>query len=207
MQEKFKKRILVLRQNLIGRRYFNALSAMEFASRFHTGIRKDKVTPEFDHQVNIALFALTLPDIMFPEELIATIMLHDVREDYNVSDSEIRNIFNDSKFATRVDDSVENMTKTYRGQNKDIEILFDKISKDPIASIAKLCDRIHNLQSMVGVFTIEKQRQYISETENLFFPMLKKARRNFSHQVMAYENCKWMLRNQIQLIEAIHSSS
>lgn len=201
----FQKRRLVLRSQLIGRRYFNALQAMEFATKYHVGLRKDGVTPEFDHQISIALYALTLPDVIYPEELIATIMLHDVREDYDITDGEIRALFTDKEFAHRVANAVNNMTKVWRGEKKDEQTLFDEMSRDPIASIAKLCDRIHNFSSMVGVFTIDKQREYIKEANDLFFPMGKKARRNFPHQVTAYENCKFVLETQIALIQALHS--
>ena len=205
---KFQKKLLTLRQQLVGARYHHALAALEFAHRFHTGLRRDNVTPEFQHQIEIALFALTLPDLMFRQEVIATIMLHDVREDYGVTAAEIRELFfEDPDFATRVDRAVENMTKEFRGVKKDEQALFDAMSQDPIASIAKGCDRMHNLQSMIGVFKLEKQKQYIGEVHNLFFPMLKKARRLFPHQVNAYENIKHILESQIQLIEAVHAAT
>ncbi len=203
-QAEFQKKLLTFRQYLIGARYFNALKALEFAQKFHSGTRKDGFTPEFDHQVSIALFALTLPDLIHREEVITTIILHDVREDYDISDREIRGLFTDRDFADRVSRAVENMTKEFRGQKKNENLLFDAMSEDPIASIAKGCDRIHNLQSMAEVFTLEKQKKYIKEVIDLFFPMLKAARRNFPAQVLAYENIKHMLKSQIQLIEVMH---
>lgn len=197
------KKILVLRQLLIGHRYFNALRALTFAQSKHTGTRKDKVTPEFDHQISMALFALTLPDIQFREELIATIMLHDVQEDYDVTSEEIRDIFIDpvEEFAIRVSDAVWCMTKTYRGSKRDETEVFHAMALNIIASIAKGCDRIHNLSTMVGVFTVVKQRQYIGEARDLILPMIKKAKRNFPEQTSAYENLKWMMRSQLDLIE------
>jgi (p)ppGpp synthase/HD superfamily hydrolase len=205
---KFEKKLLTLRQQFVGARYHHALAALEFAHRFHTGLRKDGVTPEFQHQIEIALFALTLPDLMFREEVIATILLHDVREDYDITDREIRDLFfQDSEFAIRVARAVENMTKVFRGVKKNEAALFDAMGQDPIASIAKGCDRMHNLQSMVGVFKLAKQKAYIQEVHDLFLPMLKKARRLFPHQVNAYENIKHILQSQIQLIEAVHDAT
>lgn len=199
---KFQKKLLTLRQQLVGARYHHALAALEFAHRFHTGLRRDNVTPEFQHQIEIALFALTLPDLMFRQEVIATIMLHDVREDYGVTAAEIRELFfEDPDFAARVDRAVENMTKEFRGVKKDEQALFDAMSQDPIASIAKGCDRIHNIGSMLGVFTTEKQKKYVQEVHDLFLPMLKKARRLFPHQVNAYENIKFVLHTQMDLIK------
>ena len=199
---KFQKKLLTLRQQLVGARYHHALAALEFAHRFHTGLRKDGVTPEFQHQIEIALFALTLPDLMYREEVIATILLHDVREDYGVTAGEVRELFfRDPEFAARVDRAVENMTKEFRGVKKDEQALFDAMAQDPIASIAKGCDRIHNIGSMLGVFTTEKQKKYVQEVHDLFLPMLKKARRLFPHQVNAYENIKFVLHTQMDLIK------
>ena len=196
------KRQLVLYQQLQGAGYFNALSAFQFASRSHKGTRKDGITPEFSHQIEIALFALLLPDLLYREETIATIALHDVREDFGISDGEIRSLFRDPAFADRVAHAVHAMTKKYRGVIRDLDELFAQMALDPIASIAKGCDRQHNILSMIGVFTPEKQRQYVGEVRSEFLPMLKTARRNFPHQIRAYELLKFNLETQIELIEA-----
>ncbi|PZR54616.1 MAG: hypothetical protein DI537_54860 [Stutzerimonas stutzeri] len=203
---KFEKKMLVLRSQLIGAQMFDALAAMEFAARHHTGKRKGG-DPEFDHQVSIALYALTLPFLRYREEVIATIFLHDVREDYGVTDGEIVALFVDADKARRIADAVDAMTKTFRGEKRDEQELFERMARDPIASIAKGCDRIHNLQTMVGVFTVEKMISYIAEAKELFFPMLKKARRLHPSQVTAYENIKFVLTSQIELIEAVIATS
>lgn len=199
---KFEKRTLVLRQQLIGGQYFEALSAMEFAEKYHTGMRKDGFTPEFAHQIGIALYAITLPNLIYREETIATILLHDVREDYSVTDYEIRQIFKNADMADRIAHAVECMTKKFRGEERDEDELFARMSLDPIASIAKGADRMNNLQSMIGVFGPDKQRSYIAFAKERILPMLKKARRNFPHQVLAYENIKFVLLSQIELLEA-----
>lgn len=201
-KERYTKKLLTLRSNLTGARYFNALSALEFALRYHTGTRKDGVTPEFQHQVEIALYVLTLPDLQHREEAIATIFLHDVREDYGVSDGEIQELFNDLAFAGRVAHAVDCMTKEFRGVKRDEVEVFQAISQDAIASIAKGADRVHNLNSMLGVFTVKKQREYVDEVVVHFLPMLKRARRLFPHQVLAYENIKFVLETQIAMIRA-----
>lgn len=203
----FEKKLLTLRQQLIGARYFNALTALDFAMAYHTGTRKDGVTPEFQHQVEIALYALTLADVKYREEVVATIMLHDVREDYHITDHEVISLFDDAGFAARVSRAVENMTKEWRGEKKDEVGLFEDMANDPIASIAKGCDRIHNLGSMVGVFKIEKQKVYLEEVDHLFIPMLKTARKKFAFQHNAYMNILHMMRSQCELIRAIHEAS
>jgi (p)ppGpp synthase/HD superfamily hydrolase len=92
--QQWEKRQISLRYWPQGRQWFQALEALEFGKSHHTGVRKDGFTPEFDHQISIAHFVRTLaPSLEFPEETISTVFLHDVREDYGVSDEEIRDQF------------------------------------------------------------------------------------------------------------------
>lgn len=203
--DKFKKDILVLRSQLVGAGYTEALVALEKCLQYHTKKRKGG-DPESSHQVSIALFALTLPAIRNMELLICIILLHDVREDYNVGHEEVVSWFYDREFGHKVAFSVENMTKEFRGIRKDDTTVFAILATDEYGSLAKLCDRIHNLQTMVGVFTLTKQNDYIREVNELFLPMLKAAKRAFPHHTQAYENIKHMLRSQLELIQHIHNA-
>jgi (p)ppGpp synthase/HD superfamily hydrolase len=201
MLSNFAKREISLRYFLQGAEYFTALEAMEFAQRYHKGFRKDGVTPEFDHQISIAHFVRTLRhQLVQPEQTLCVVMLHDVREDYGVSDEEIR-----ERFGADVARAVDAMTKTFRGQRRPEALVFEQIAADAMASVAKGADRIHNLNSMVGVFHKDKQLSYVAEAEEYFLPMLKKARRLHVRQEAAYENIKLMILSQINLIKAMHS--
>lgn len=203
--EAYKKQLLVLRSQLIGGGFHNALIALEKGLKYHKGKRKGG-DPEFSHQVSIALFALTLPGIRDMERLICVILLHDVREDYDVGHEELIAWFPERSFGLSVAFSVENMTKEFRKVRKDDALVFQALGEDEYGSLAKLCDRIHNLQSMAGVFTLPKQKAYIEEVFELFFPMLKEAKRNFPWHTQAYENIKWMIKSQIDLLQHIHKA-
>ncbi len=202
-----KKRLSTLKLILAMKGYHNAVKALNFARRYHVGLRKDGVTPEFDHQVSSALYALTLPDLIYPEAVIAAIMLHDIPEDYHVHVHEIGQLFDNPVFRMLVCNGVENVTKVFRGVVKPKEILYAAMALDPVASIVKGCDRMHNFQSMVGVFSYEKQVEYIAEAEEDILPMLKIARDEHSPQRMACENIKHVLRSQIGLIRSIHTTA
>lgn len=196
------KLFISMRYFLMGRKHTNALKALEYASHFHTGLRKDKVTPEFQHQLEIGHYLRTFePSLSFPEETLTTIFLHDVCEDADIGFVEI-----DSRFGSVVGKAVRLLTKTHRGQKKDIASYFDELAENPISSVVKGGDRIHNIQSMVGVFSVDKQRSYIEETETYIIPALKKARRLFPEQENVYENVKYMLRSQISLIKRVSES-
>lgn len=179
-------------------RWYEALRAMEFGAKHHVKVRKDGFTPEFSHQIAIAHHVRTLADLRSPQDTVSAVFLHDVREDYDVGDEEIR-----AKFGAAVADPVERLTKVFRGQKKDTATYFGEIAGCPVASVVKGADRIHNLSSMVGVFTREKQASYVEEGETWFLPMLKEARRNFPDQERAYENLLLTLRVQIATIKGL----
>lgn len=198
MDNRYEKLKIALRYFLLGKSYFLAADALEFAASYHVGLRKDNKTPEFQHQIEIAHYLRTLlPSMLFPQETLTAALLHDVTEDYAVADSVIG-----GQYGEDVGKAVFLLNKN----NKLAGDYFDELALNPIGSIVKGADRIHNLQTMIGVFSHEKQVKYIDETETYFMPMLKDARRNFPFQEAAYENIKHVLRSQVELIEAVHAS-
>jgi (p)ppGpp synthase/HD superfamily hydrolase len=145
--ENYIKSKTALRYWLLGRNYIKAVEAMDYALKYHKGFRKDKITPEFQHQVYIANFVRVYePLLVYPEETFITIFLHDVMEDYNVSVEEISNIF-----GPIVSESVYKVSKIYKGSKKEPIFYFNEISKCSIASVVKGADRVHNINSMLGV--------------------------------------------------------
>lgn len=201
--EKFDKLRISLKYWLLGmsqidKDFLKCVEALEFASKFHTGVRKDGITPEFEHQLTITHYLRTLMgSFKYPSETLCVSLLHDTPEDYDISFDDISN-----KFGSRVSRSTELITKFYKGHKKTNEEYFSGIASDEIASICKGGDRIHNLQSMVGVFSKEKQIEYIKEAEEFILPAIRKAKHNFPSQEMAYENIKLMMNSQIQLIKS-----
>lgn len=202
----YEKAFISLRYWMLGRQMHVALCALEMAAKFHTGTRKDGVTPEYYHQLSIAQYIRTLmPNEMAmlrPEATLAAACLHDLCEDYDVGFKEIHSVF-----GPEICEAVRLLTKKHRGEKIPIETYYSQISKHAIASIVKGADRINNLGSMVDVFTREKQEAYIVETEQYILPMLKDARRTFSEQEPAYMNIKFMLTSQISMIRAIHKAT
>lgn len=194
----FNKLVISLRYFLLGKGYNFAIEALEYAKAIHCGTRKDKVTPEFQHQVEIALYLTTIANISNLEEVIIVALLHDIEEDYNIDREELTH-----RFGELVEQSVYTLSKIYKGEKKKLEDYFEHIANDPIASIVKGVDRINNLSDMVGIFTPHGQQKYIDDVHEYFFPMLKKARKNFPAQMLAYHNITTMLRMQVTLIQHI----
>jgi (p)ppGpp synthase/HD superfamily hydrolase len=192
------KRSTYLRGFLLGRSYYRAAEAMDFAANLHTGMRKDGTTPAFAHQVYIVSYLSTLlPHLRHPEETLAVGFLHDVVEDCRVPVTEI-----ESRFGPLIAEATDAMSKEIEGVKRSAESVAQMQAKNPIASIVKCADRINNQQTLPGVFTEAKILQYLDETRMHILPMLKQARRRYPDQELAYENAKTVLYSQIEMLEA-----
>nr|WP_250808250.1 hypothetical protein [Neorhizobium tomejilense] len=201
MQETdFGKQVLLMRTFLQTKEYFMALEAMEFALRYHTGKRKDGISPEFSHQMFIALYVLTIsPLLLYPEETLAVIFLHDVCEDFDVSYDEIERLF-----GVRVRVAVELLTKKKDGVRIPDDVYYARMAENEIASIVKGVDRAHNIHSMHGAdWSIDKMQAYLDFVFDLVLPMLKKARKKFGRQRLAYENVKAVLLMQARPVQLL----
>lgn len=199
---RLQKGIVSIRFWLLGRGYHDALRAMEFAALYHTGLRKDGVTPEFEHQISAVHFTRTLDSALLkPQETYTVLFLHDITEDKDVSLDAIKRMYGE-----HIAHSVWLMDRKSGGAKKELKYYYEHLADDPVASIGKGADRIHNLQTIPDVFTHEGQKWYIEETETYILPMLKRARRHFPRQEPAYENIKHALLSQIELIQKIHAS-
>lgn len=195
--DRLAKQRVALRYWLLGRGFHRAADAMSYAEAYHQGSRRGGA-PEFSHQIAIASHVRTYaPSLRHAEETIVAALLHDVREDYGVGDDEIR-----ARFGDRVADAVDALTKEFRGIRREEAVVFAAIGADPIASVVKGADRVHNQSTLAGVFRPEKVAEYVAETREWILPMLRRARRDFSDQEPVYEGIGLVLRTQIDLLEA-----
>ena len=201
------KLFVTLKYYLLGKKYYIALKALEYARKHHDGLRKDGITPEFQHMLEIALYLKDLSSSMDNEELVlAAALLHDTVEDCDISIYEL-----EEKFGKKVSHSVWLLTKKTKNITKKYDSYFSDIANDPIASLVKGADRINNVQSMnrkhvetnKTVFSLEKQKQYVQEVKTYFLPMLKKAKQEFPQQTHSYFNIIFVLKSQVELIELL----
>jgi (p)ppGpp synthase/HD superfamily hydrolase len=198
----YTKHFIAMRYWLLGKEYYLALDALEYASKLHVGKRKDGVTKEYAHQLSIGRYVKSIStSLEHPEETLASVFLHDVCEDCGVGFEEI-----EARFGLDVGQAVQLLTKQYRGHTKPPVEYYWQIGENKIASVVKGADRVHNIQTMIDVFTYEKQKEYIHETQEYIVPMLKKARRRFPRQEPAYENIQHVLVSQAELLQAVHNA-
>lgn len=175
--------------------YHDVIRAMHMAERIHTGTRKDNITPEIHHQISVSGYLKTLySGLLHPKEVYICAWLHDAPEDYLEKYEALISV--QSWMTHEVFREISLLNKT----SKTTASYYWMLSESSIASVVKGADRIHNHQTMDGVFTAEKKEAYIEETENYVIPMLKEARMNFSEQSNIYYNIIHVLRSQIELI-------
>lgn len=176
--------------------YYQTLRAFEFALKYHNGVRKDNVTKEVYHQLNIFSMLRTMVGLMKAPHLVLSVaLLHDTYEDYPESHKELEEQFPELvPYLIRV-------SKVRSGKKIPLEQYFSEMSACPVTSIVKIVDRIHNLSTMHGVFSKEKEAQYVQDVYDWFYPMIKQSRRTFQEQEAVYELLRSILALEVQLIE------
>lgn len=190
---------VIIRYWLLAKEYYRASKAFELAKSKCVGLRKDQKTPEIYHPLALIFYLKTLSKyLIYPEETFVIGFIHDLGEDYGFTITDV-----EEKFGQICSRSFEKITKKSEIMVKNTQAYYKGLSEDPIASIVKAADRIHNHQSMYGVFSEEKIAEYLKETQDFVLPMIKIARRNFPEQEAAYENAKHILLSQIELIELL----
>lgn len=199
MLTRYAKLKIALTAYLVGSQYNKALKAFSFAEKYHTGTRKNGA-PELLHQIEIALFITTLKNLVNEEVAIIVALLHDVLEDYKVAPAII-----EAEFGREVLDALILVSKKvlYFSDVKvcDDETFFKRMVDNPHSTIVKGVDRINNLQTMIGAFTLEKQQSYVEEAEHFFLPMLKEAMGIHTTQWLAYMNIRQTIKMQAELLK------
>ena len=161
------------------------VKALAFAREQHKGqVRKGRDNvPYIYHPLLMACHALALG--LDDDDIVAASLLHDVCEDCGVSPDEL-------PAGDTVKTAVRLLTKE---PGYDEEEYYRSISENQIATMVKLLDRCSNVSGMAAGFFRDKLAEYIRETERLVYPLLDRAKTEYS-----------MYSNQLFLIK-YHMSS
>lgn len=148
----------------------NTLSALNYARKLHKDQKRKGGDPYIMHPLTLACHAISIG--VFDDNIVATLILHDVVEDCGVSkndlpvNEEIREavrLLSFFKPKNATDDEVEQAKQKY----------YDELSKNSISAICKIFDRCHNVSTMAGVFNKEKLMSYIEETDKYVLPLIR----------------------------------
>lgn len=171
-------------------RYNDCLRMLEYSASVHKGVRKDGVTREFYHQLSITGLLLTQHRNLERPHLVYQASLgHDIGEDYPDQWDILKDKF------PEVYPSLWTLSKIRNGVKIPYSQYFMECATCPIASVVKPFDRLHNLSTMVGVFSDEKMKSYVDEVDQYFQPMIKRARRLHPRHADVMELAKSMLND------------
>lgn len=172
------------------------LKALTFARQKHEGQFRKSGDPYIVHPLTMACNAISLG--IRDDEVLATILLHDVCEDCNVSLAEL-------PVSDNVKRGVELMTfKVLDGETKESakERYYNFILQSREATMTKIIDRCHNVSSMAGTFSKEKLLSYIEETRHFVYPLLRKAKDRYPEDADVLFILKYHMTSVIDSIEA-----
>lgn len=204
--DKAREYVTVLRHNLLGRRYYGASRALEVMLSLHGGLRKDGVTPEWAHPALVTLHLFTL-DGAWPDgtqdDLYAAALLHDTLEDKPLSAHELKT---QADLSDRALDTVIGCSRKFAadGTRLSNEAYYAGMLERMLCPAVKLGDRVQNFDTMIGVFTPEKQLKYMQEVTDHILPMAKLARRRYPECYQPLQNLTGSLKGQMNMLAAIH---
>lgn len=145
------------------------LRALPYARERHKDQKrkgKDGV-PYINHPLTMACHALAMG--IKDDDVLASILLHDVVEDCGVELEEL-------PANERVKDIVFRVTKDeLAGEERAAfkKRYHARIAESPAASLVKVIDRCNNLSLMATGFDRDKMVMYITETESYVFPLVE----------------------------------
>ena len=171
------------------------LKALTFSREKHQGQLRKSGEPYIVHPLTMACDAMSMG--IKDDNIIATILLHDVCEDCGVSLQElpVNNV---------VRRGVQLMTFTVLdGETKEIAKTryYNMLIQSKEAVITKLIDRCHNVSSMAGTFSIEKLKSYIDETRTYVLPLLRQAKDHFPEESDRLFTLKYHITSVVDAID------
>lgn len=145
-------------------------AAYEFAKEKHHGQQRASGEEYFIHLVETALLVCRLK---LDEASVVAALLHDTLEDCAVSVAELQD-----RFGSEVAHIVQGVTKLTRihfetreeTQAESFRKMLLAMAKDIRVVLVKLCDRLHNMQTLAHL-PEEKQRRVALETKEIYAPL------------------------------------
>ena len=146
------------------------MKAYNLANEKHKDQKRSSGEPYIIHPLNVAYI---LADIGLDESTISAALLHDVVEDTDVTDEQLRKEFGDEvadmvagvtklsniQFASVEEQQVEDYRKMFLAMGKDIRVI-----------LIKLADRLHNMRTL-KYLKRDRQIANAKETMELYAPL------------------------------------
>ncbi|MDE2030891.1 MAG: bifunctional (p)ppGpp synthetase/guanosine-3',5'-bis(diphosphate) 3'-pyrophosphohydrolase [Patescibacteria group bacterium] len=143
--------------------------AYNFALKAHNGQLRKSGKPYFTH---VFQTAKNLADLGMGPVVIAAGFLHDVLEDTNTTEEELKNEFGE-EIVLLVKGVTKLGTIKYKGIERNVENLrkfFVSMTEDLRVLVIKLADRLHNIETLEHV-RLDKQKRIALETLEVYAPL------------------------------------
>ncbi|KJV73853.1 guanosine polyphosphate pyrophosphohydrolase [Orientia tsutsugamushi] len=145
---------------------YEVTKAIKYAKKYHGQQKRDTGEPYYIHPLEVAC---TVAEYSFETDTIITAILHDTLEDTTLTKEKIAKVFG-VKIAEQVFDLTRIRNNKKISSREMIKILRQQNKKDLL--LIKLCDRLHNIQT-VFIKSDEKRQKIIIETEQEFIPLAR----------------------------------
>lgn len=152
--------------------------AYDLCKSSHGNQTRHSGEPYFTHPIEVARI---LSDLRMDTDSICTALLHDVLEDTEITEAEMRTMFGDS-----ITDLVKGVTKlgqlelsstelSKEGQQaENLQKFVLAMSKDVRVLLVKLCDRLHNMRTLGHHPKKSSQQRIARETMDIYAPLARK---------------------------------
>lgn len=146
------------------------LRAHDFAKHAHENQKRASGEPYFIHPCAVAEILIELG---LDAETIAAALLHDVIEDTEATEEDIRREFGENILSlvsgvTKLDKIVFKSQEEEEAEN--FRKIFIAMAKDIRVIIIKLADRLHNMRSL-NYLSKERQQRMARETLDIYTPI------------------------------------
>ena len=144
--------------------------ALDTIKKYHGGVRGKSGEPFFTHPLATAII---LTDYSQDQEALVAALLHDTVENTSLSLDQVRVMFGETvallvSKAHNLEDEIKKVKlKTHKHKHRSVNY------GDPRAALIKLADRLHNMRTIGGHSSLDKQKQIAEETLNFFVPIAK----------------------------------
>ena len=159
-----------IQETYVGEDKEHLLRAYTYAEKAHSGQKRASGEPYFIHPCEVSKILI---DLGMNEATIAAALLHDVIEDTDATEEDIKNEFGEEvlnlvsgvtkldkiEFKSQAEADAENFRKIFVAMAKDIRVI-----------IIKLADRLHNMRTL-GALPVERQQKMAKETLDIYTPL------------------------------------
>lgn len=188
-----------LRGRLDGPGFDQSRTALVFARKAHEGQSRKNGRPYIMHPMEMACDAIACKGVT--DEIIATILLHDVCEDCNISWTSL-------PVNETVRYGVKLMTmRPFQGEEKPEtkRRYYNELLDSREAIICKGFDRYANLNDAEGALDEEAIVKNINETHELLMPVLKKAKYEYPELSDMLHTIRTQLKRTLVMMARYHN--